>query len=53
MINAVRLVTKEYWIIGMPKKRLTAKWVTISRGAIMIKVSLEKVILGSPLNYLY
>lgn len=53
MMKAVRAVTKEYWIMGIPNNLATAMWRIARRGARMINVSLEKSILGSPLNYLY
>ena len=40
-------------MIGILSNRLTAKCMMIKIGARIIRVSFEKLILGSPLNYLY
>lgn len=53
MMKAVRVVTKEYWIMGMANRRAMPMWASARMGARMMRVSLEKGILGSLLNYLY
>lgn len=53
MMKAVSVVTKEYWIMGMPNNREMPMCASARMGARIMRVSLEKGIFGSLLNYLY